>query len=59
MKATLDTRPLHPSVDYKRALAAIRRVIAESPNTPEQALKWLAGTGMHDPKTGRVKKKFR
>ncbi|MFN0080403.1 MAG: hypothetical protein ACKVY0_28375 [Prosthecobacter sp.] len=59
MKATLDTRPLYPSVDYKRALAAIRRVIAESPNTPEEALKWLAATGMHDPKTGRLKKKFR
>lgn len=59
MKATIDTRLLHPSVDYKRALAAINRVIAERPNTPEEALKWLAATGMHDPKTGRVKKKFR
>lgn len=59
MKITIDTNALYPAVDYKRALAAIRRVIAERPKTREAALKALAATGMHDPKTGRVKKKFR
>lgn len=59
MKATLDPSSIYPSVDYKRALAAINRVIAERPKTREAAIKALAATGMHDPKTGRVKKKFR
>ena len=58
MKATLDSSPLFRTVDYKRALAAIKRTIANAPKDRETAIKVLMATGMHT-KTGQLKKRFR
>jgi hypothetical protein len=59
MSVTFDVSPIYRTVDYKKDLAAINRAIAKLPRTRETALKMLAATGMHDKKTGRVKKQFR
>lgn len=58
MKVTINTAALYPAVDYKRAVAAINKMIAKEPKTRETALRWAIGTGMYT-KTGKLKKQFR
>ena len=50
---------LYPSVNYKKELAAMKRAFAKLPKDRETAIRVLAATGMHSPKTGKLKKQFR
>ncbi len=59
MHINFHTGPIYPTIDYKKDLAAINRAVAQMPKDRDTALKMLAATGMHDPKTGKVKKQFR
>jgi hypothetical protein len=59
MKATIDTSILYPRPDYKAMAAVINEAMARLPRDRKTTLEVLAATGMHDPKTGKVKKKFR
>jgi hypothetical protein len=59
MKATIDTSILYPRPDYKSMSAVINEAMARFPRNRKTALEMLAATGMHDPKTGKAKKKFR
>jgi len=59
MNLAFDARSLYPAVDYKKELDGLKRAFAKLPKDRETAIRVLAATGMHSPKTGKLKKQFR
>ena len=59
MNISFNPSSLYGTIDYKKELAAMKRAMAKLPRNRETALKVLAATGMHSPKTGKLKKRFR